>query len=204
MRHDPPVTGEATDTGLDQRGGTVSAPRHDCEPQRAFAPARPWRPRAWLLVAAGLVVLLAGPVRIYVAEPFAIPSESMEPTLRPGDHVLVEKLSYRFDSPRRGDLVVFKAPGGGSLAVKRIVGLAGDRVAIEDGVLTIDGQPRDEPYVDLRRVDSVYFGPVVVPPGEVFVLGDNRSDSTDSRDYGAVPRRSLIGRVLATLWPLRH
>ncbi len=157
-----------------------------------------------MLVAAGLLVLLAGPVRVYVAEPFAIPSESMEPTLRPGDHVLVEKLSYRFDSPRRGDLVVFKTPGGGTLSVKRIVGLAGDRVAIEDGVLTIDGQPQDEPYVDLRRMDSVYFGPIVVPRGEVFVLGDNRSDSTDSRDYGAVPRPSLIGRVLATLWPLRR
>lgn len=157
-----------------------------------------------MLVAAGVLVLLAGPVRAYVAEPFAIPSESMEPTLRPGDHVLVEKLSYRFDSPRRGDLVVFKTPGGGPLSVKRIVGLAGDRVAIEDGVLTIDGKPQDEPYVDLRRMDSVYFGPVAVPRGEVFVLGDNRSDSTDSRDYGAVPRPALIGRVLATLWPVRR
>ena len=157
-----------------------------------------------MLVAAGLFVLLAGPVRAYVAEPFAIPSESMEPTLRPGDHVLVEKLSYRLDPPRRGDLVVFKAPDGGTLSVKRIVGVAGDRVAIEDGVLTVDGRRQDEPYVDLRRMDSVYFGPVVVPRGEVFVLGDNRSDSTDSRDYGAVPRSSLIGRVLATLWPLWH
>ena len=103
------------------------------------------------------------PVRAYVAEPFAIPSESMAPTLRPGDHVLVEKLSYRFGSPRRGDLVVFRAPDGGSLAVKRIVGLAGDRVAIEDGVLAVNGHLQREPYVDQKQVDSVYFGPVVVP-----------------------------------------
>ena len=112
---------------------------------------RSHRSRAYLLAAVALVVLLALPVRAYVAEPFAIPSESMAPTLRPGDHVLVEKLSYRFGSPRRGDLVVFRSPDGGALAVKRIVGLAGDRVAIEDGLLAIDGHVQREPYVDQRR-----------------------------------------------------
>ena len=75
-------------------------------------------------------------------------------------------------------------------------------MAIEDGVLAIDGHVQREPYVDHATVDSVYFGPVVVPRGDVFVMGDNRADSHDSRDYGAVPRRSLIGRVLTTLWPL--
>ncbi|MDX6621440.1 MAG: signal peptidase [Gaiellales bacterium] len=146
--------------------------------------------------------MLAVSVRAYVAEPFAIPSESMAPTLQPGDHVLVEKLSYRFGSPRRGDLVVFRSPDGGSPAVKRIAGLAGDRIAIEDGVLVVNGHRQRESYVDQRQVDSVYYGPVVVPRGDVFVIGDNRADSHDSRDYGAVPRRSLIGRVLVTLWPL--
>ncbi len=97
---------------------------------------------------------------------------------------------------------MFRAPDGGSLAVKRIVGLAGDRVAIEDGVLAVNGHLQREPYVDQSRVDSVYFGPVAVPPGDVFVMGDNRADSHDSRDYGAVPQRSLIGRVLTRLWPL--
>ena len=161
------------------------------------------RSRAGLLaVGALLLLLVALLLRAYVAEPFAIPSESMAPTLRPGDHVLVEKLSYRFGSPRRGDLVVFRAPDGGSLAVKRIVGLAGDRVAIEDGVLAVNGRLQREPYVDQSSIDSVYFGPVVVPRGDVFVMGDNRADSHDSRDYGAVPRRSLIGRVLVTLWPV--
>ena len=163
---------------------------------------RSHRSRAYLLAAVALVVLIALPVRAYVAEPFAIPSESMAPTLRPGDHVLVEKLSYRFGSPRRGDLVVFRSPDGGVLAVKRIVGLAGDRVAIEDGLLAIDGHVQREPYVDHATVDSVFFGPVVVPRGDVFVMGDNRADSHDSRDYGAVPRQSLIGRVLTTLWPV--
>ena len=163
---------------------------------------RSHRSRASLAAAVALLLLLALPVRAYVAEPFAIPSESMAPTLVPGDHVLVEKLSYRFGSPHRGDLVVFRAPDGGSLAVKRIVGLAGDRVAIEDGVLAVNGHLQREPYVDQRSVDSVYFGPVVVPAGDVFVMGDNRADSHDSRDYGAVPRRSLVGQVLTRLWPV--
>ncbi|HET6175146.1 MAG TPA: signal peptidase I [Gaiellales bacterium] len=153
-------------------------------------------------MAVALLLLAAVMARAWVAEPFAIPSESMEPTLSPGDHVLVEKLSYRFGSPRRGDLVVFRAPDGGSLAVKRVVGLGGDHVAIEDGLLAVNGHLQREPYVDQSRVDSVYFGPVVVPRGDVFVMGDNRADSHDSRDYGGVPRRSLIGRVLVTLWPL--
>jgi signal peptidase I len=161
------------------------------------------RSRVALLAAIALVLLLGAGARAYVAEPFAIPSESMEPTLWPGDHVLVEKLSYRLSAPHRGDLVVLAAPGGGGLAVKRVVGLGGDRIAIEDGVLAVDGRRQREPYVDHASVDSSYFGPVVVPAGTVFVLGDNRGDSRDSRDYGPVPRRSLVGRVLLRLWPLR-
>src|SRR3954471_13879342 len=120
------------------------------------------RLRAAPLAASALLLLvLAFALRTWVAEPFAIPTESMAPTLRPGDHVLVEKLSYRFGSPRRGDLVVFEAPDGGSLAVKRIVGLGGDRVAMEDGVLAVNGRLQKERYVDESSVDSVYFGPVV-------------------------------------------
>jgi signal peptidase I len=160
-----------------------------------------WR-RARPLALLALVLVLVLLARDNVAEPFGIPSASMEPTLRPGDHVLVEKLSVRFRSPRRGDLVVFHEPGDGSLAVKRVVGVAGDRVAIEDGLLALNGRLRHEPYVDQPSVDSLYFGPVVVPRDRVFVLGDNRADSRDSRAYGAVPRRSLVGRVLVRLWPL--
>jgi signal peptidase I len=145
---------------------------------------------------AGLVL-----VRAFAAEPFAIPSQSMEPTLRPGDQVVVEKLSYRLGAPHRGELAAFSIPGGGSVGLKRIVGLAGDRVAIEDGVLVVNGRRPREPYVDHARVDSVYFGPVVVPPGRVFLLGDNRGDSRDSRQYGAVAERALIGRVLVRVWP---
>jgi signal peptidase I len=151
------------------------------------------------LAVAAVLAMLA--VRLLVAEPFAIPSASMAPTLTPGDHVLVDKLAYRGGIPRRGELVVFRAPASGEITLKRVVAVAGDTVGIEDGVLVVNGTKRRERYADPRAIDSVYFGPVDVRAGTVFVLGDNRLDSTDSRDFGAVPTSSLMGRVRARIWP---
>jgi signal peptidase I len=125
----------------------------------------------------------------------------MLPTLRAGDRVLVDKRAYRDALPRRGDLVVFHAPRTGDVTLKRAVGLPGDTVAIEDGVLVVNGGRRVEPYADPDAIDSVYFGPVRVPAGAVFVLGDNRADSIDSREFGAVSRGRLMGRVQVRLWP---
>ncbi|MCU1377125.1 MAG: signal peptidase [Acidimicrobiales bacterium] len=136
-----------------------------------------------------------------VAEPLRVTSVSMEPTLRAGDQLLVDKLSYRLHAPRRNDLIVFSRPGNGQLMVKRIVGLPGETVAIEDGVLVVNGRPRREPYVDQRMVDSVYFGPKTVPDDTVFVMGDNRGDSIDSRSYGPVEVEAIVGRVLWRMWP---
>jgi signal peptidase I len=148
-----------------------------------------------------LLILLAAVVAvsallIAVLEPLRVTSGSMSPTLTTGDHVLIDKLSGRWRTPEVGDLVVFREPQGGQLAVKRIVALEGQTVALEDGVLQVDGAPRHESQVDLAGVDSVYFGPVTVPVGSVFVLGDNRGDSLDSRTYGAIPAAELVGRVL--------
>jgi signal peptidase I len=151
----------------------------------------------------GTIVLLVV-VRGLVAEPLGVPTGSMTPTLDPGDHVLANKLAYRFGDPRRGDLVVFHAPAAGGLMLKRIVALAGDRVGIEDGVLHVNGRAVREPFVDHRLVDSVYFGPVRVPSGAVFVMGDRRSDSLDSRVFGSVPRRRIVGRVDVRIWPPGH
>ena len=136
-----------------------------------------------------------------LAEPFRIDSGSMLPTLQAGDQVLVDKRAYRGAFPRRGDLVVFHAPRTGDVTLKRAVGLPGDIVAIEDGVLVVNGRRRTEPYADPDAIDSVYFGPARVPAAGVFVLGDNRADSIDSRDYGAVSRSDLMGRVGIRLWP---
>jgi signal peptidase I len=145
------------------------------------------------------VLLLA---RAFVAEPFAIPSTSMAPTLEPGEHVLADKLAYRLHAPRRGDLVVFRHPQTGEVLLKRVVALGGQQVGIEDGALVVDGRRPAEPFVrDKRLLDSQYFGPVTVPRGSVFVLGDRRSDSIDSRRFGPVPVGDVIGRVDARIWP---
>jgi signal peptidase I len=148
-----------------------------------------------------LAIALAALLVAFVAEPFGVPTASMAPTVRPGDHVIVDKLAYRFGDPRRGDLIVFHAPGSGELMLKRVVALGGDRVAIEDGVVKIDWRAVREPFVDRRLVDSVYFGPVRVSAGAVFVMGDRRSDSLDSRTFGAVPRGRIVGRVDLRIWP---
>jgi signal peptidase I len=174
----------------------------------AHAKPRPAAPaagatRRWLTIGllVALVVLTVTALRVWVAEPFAIPSESMAPTLRGGDSVLVDKLAYRTADPRVGDLAVFHAPGSGEITLKRIVAAAGDTVGIEDGVLYVNGKRRVEPYADPEAIDSVYFGPVEVPAGAVFALGDNRGDSADSRRFGAISTAELIGRVRARVWP---
>jgi signal peptidase I len=101
----------------------------------------------------------------------------------------------------RRDVVVVPHPETGDLLVKRAVGLGGDRVAIEDGVLVVDGLVVCEPSIDPARQDGVWFGPVTVPAGEVFLMGDDRESSIDSRDFGPVPVADVVGRVGVRVWP---
>lgn len=158
--------------------------------------ARPW---LWLLGL--LLALMLG--HIFVVEPMRVPTDSMRPTLVPGEHVLVDKVTYRLHSPRRGELVVFELPDGG-LALKRVIGLPGDRVAIRDGVLFVDGRRVQEGYVDYESVDGTFFGPLTVPRGQVFVLGDRRANSEDSRAFGPVPLVRVVGRAVCVVWPPRR
>jgi signal peptidase I len=148
-----------------------------------------------------VVVLVLVVARVFFVEPFKTDGESMLPTLRSGDQVLVDKRAYRDRLPHRGDLVVFHAPRSGDVTLKRAIGLPGDTVGIEDGVLVVNGRRKVESYADPEAIDSVYFGPVRVRPGTVFLLGDNRLNSRDSRDFGAVARDELIGRVRGLIWP---
>ena len=147
-----------------------------------------------------VLVLLA--TRLFVAEPLRIRTGSMSPTLVAGQHVLTEKLTRHDGRWHRGDVVAFRLTGGSELLVKRIVALGGDRVGISDGRLVVNGRRPSEPYTDPAAIDSVYFGPVRVPPGHVFVLGDNRGNSRDSRVFGPVATSSIRSRVDAVIWPL--
>jgi len=142
-----------------------------------------------------------GVVRPFGAEAFRVTSGSMAPTLRAGDHVLVDKLAYRMGDPRRGDLVAFRGAGGGVM-IKRAVGLPGDTVAVRDGVLYVNGTRVVEQYVNYGLNESNYFGPVRVPGDHVFVMGDHRENSRDSREFGPVRRGDLIGRVALRVWPV--
>ncbi len=160
-------------------------------PRTARVPVRVIAPALVALVV--LVVLL-----VTALEPLRVSSQSMSPTLDPGDQVLVDKLTGRWRTPAVGDVVVYRDPVGERLVVKRVVALAGSTVALEDGELVVDSTVRHEPQVDVSRIDSTYFGPVTVPPDAVFVLGDNRAESIDSRTYGAIPVDDLIGRVVLT------
>ena len=151
-----------------------------------------------------LVLLVAGitAVRTTVAVPVRIASASMEPALAAGDVVLVSRSAPDVDELRRGDLVVFDDPRNGRRAVKRVIGLPGEEVVILDGVLHVDGRPTEEPWIDPEVVDGSFMRTFWVPQSGVFVLGDNRMNSLDSRDYGPLDADDLEGRVLVTLWPL--
>jgi signal peptidase I len=153
--------------------------------------------RAVPLVVVPVLVLIAV-LLVAALEPLRVSSQSMSPTLVAGDQVVVDKLSVHWRPPSEGELVVFRDPQRRELVVKRVVAVSGQTVAIEDAELVVDGAVRHEPQVDLSRIDSTYFGPVTVPPDAVFVLGDNRSESIDSRTYGAVPLGDVVGRVVLT------
>ncbi len=149
---------------------------------------------------AGVAALLV--LRSLVLEPVRIPTSSMAGTLLPGEHVLVEKLGRIVRPWQRGDVVLFRAPDSGTLSIKRVVGLPGQTVEIRDGLLYVDGHVVRERYATPDAIDSVYFGPRRVSRAEVFVLGDNRRNSRDSRAYGGVPVSKIEGRITAVLWPL--
>lgn len=169
--------------------------------ERAASPKR--RAGAFDLLLMMLIagVLMFGVIRPFVAEVFLIPSGSMSPTLKVGDSVLALKLAYRFTEPQRGDLAVFSDPEG-ELTIKRIVGLSGDKVATRDGVLYVNGEREREPYVDYQLTDSTFYGPDEVPAGHVYMMGDNRSNSKDSRAFGPIPEEDLLGRVLLRVAPV--
>jgi signal peptidase I len=143
----------------------------------------------------GVVGMVTGvlPVRIE-----RVASGSMVPTLAIGDVVLVEPAGSRIE---RRDVVVVRHPDTGEELVKRVVGIGGDRVRLEDGVLLVDDEPVCEPSIDPDRIDGVFSATVTVPDGELFLLGDDRQTSVDSRDFGTVAVSDVLGLIRTRLWP---
>jgi signal peptidase I len=179
----------------------------------------PWRTIVdWLLtIAIAVGAVLA--IKQWIVNPYRIPSSSMEPTLhcaepsdgctaRFSDRVLANRFIYHLREPDRGDVVVFETPeraqrlcGAGGTFVKRLIALPGETISERDGFVYIDGRRLSEPYVESGRRDDQTFEPREIPADHYFFMGDNRSQSCDSRVWGPVPRASLIGEVFAVYWP---
>jgi len=155
-----------------------------------------------------IVVFVIIPFRIYVAQPFIVEGASMDPTFETGQYLIVDQLSYRFEEPARGSVLIFKYPRDPKqFFIKRVIGLPGETVKIENGVVTIvnaenpDGFLLDESYLEFKKDDNFTM---TVKPDEYFVLGDNRPVSSDSRFWGTVPKKDIIGRPFLRLFPLKE
>ncbi len=152
-------------------------------------------------------VLVFGLIKPFVVEAFRVPTESMVPTLEVQDRFLANKFIYRFTEPERGDIVVFDSvdpnpEGEFDILVKRVAGLPGDTVQVQGGTLLVNGEPQNEPYVNGQFPDASFFGPTVIPEGHIFAMGDNRSNSRDSRFFGPVPVENIEGEAFVVFWPL--
>ena len=171
----------------------------------------------WTVTIAVACAIVLG-LEAEVAKPYRIPSSSMEPTLhcaRPAawctsrfnDRVIANRLAYRFGDPQRGQIVVFEAPhaaarmcGQAGTYIKRLIGLPGDVVVESNGIVSVNGRTLSESYVEPGNRDH-QSGQWRVPKGRYFFMGDNRTHSCDSRDWGSVPRADLVGPVLVKYWP---
>lgn len=175
------------------------------KPQPQNGEENPWIEILKTLATAGI---LAFGIRTFVAEARYIPSSSMEPTLEINDRLIIEKISYHFRTPQRGDIVVFnpteklKELNFKEAFIKRVIGLPGDKVEVKGGKVYVNDQPLREKYIE--EEPEYYYGPVIVPQNHYLVLGDNRNNSYDSHHWGFVPRENLIGRAVVRFWPLNR
>ena len=167
------------------------------------------------LVVALCAIVAALLVQAFLIKPYRIPSESMAATLVPRDRVLVNRVVYRLHAPGRGDIVVIDSAAVGRILIKRVVALPGETISVDGGAVYIDGRRLDEPYVHRLNGETEptepFRGagqpwslerPYKVPAGRYFLMGDNRTVSDDSRDWGPAPRGEVIGEAFFTYWPL--
>lgn len=162
-----------------------------------------WKEIGKLLVIALVIIV---PFRLYIAQPFVVDGASMDPTFATGQYLIVDELTYHFKTPERGSVLIFKYPKDETkYFIKRIIGLPGETVTITDGIVSVKG-PNDpngilltEPYVKFTKNDN---STTTLGPDEYFVMGDNRFGSADSRLWGPMPTKDIVGRPILRVWPL--
>lgn len=161
-----------------------------------------------IVVIVALIVSLV--IRTFVFQTFYVPSGSMEPTLWPGDRIVVNKLSVQLGTINIGDVVVFKAPSAVATVcgddvkdlVKRVIGLPGDRLYSKGNTIFVNGKALDQRWTHYTYLGTTAISPITVPAHHYFMMGDYHSDSCDSRMWGTVPRSSIIGKVFVRIWPI--
>lgn len=155
------------------------------------------------VISLALVIIIAMSLRLFVTEPTRVSGDSMYPTLLNGERMFVDKTSYLFNEPKRGDIIICYYPNHTASCVKRVIALPGETVCVMDGVVYVNDEPLDESeYWN----DYVFYNtwPVIVPEKCVFVMGDNRNESLDSRsaEVGPIPYNRIVGRARSVIWPL--
>jgi signal peptidase I len=172
-------------------------------PQPERGPTTLQMVRNWLFELGETVlpaIVIAVLINLFLAQATRVYGSSMEPNLHTDQRLVIEKVTYRLHEPRRGDVVVLRMPERGpELLIKRVIALPGETVEVRDGNVYIDGVVLSEPYLSQQTYGQ--FGPLQVPEGEVFVMGDNRGASNDSRIFGPVPETRILGRAWVSYWP---
>jgi signal peptidase I len=172
--------------------------------QKSFGKSRGWFKE--LLHFCFIAAIIVLPIRLFIAQPFIVSGASMEPTFEDGEYLIVDQISYRFKEPSRGDVIVFKYPiDERKFFIKRIIGLPGETVEVLDGKVFVNQQEKlskealVEPYTNMPTIGPISTS---LEEGEYFVLGDNRAASSDSRLWGVLPRKDIVGRPIVRLFPL--
>lgn len=175
------------------------------EPQ-GFWQSAFWKSQRENVQILAIALIFAVIIRLFIAEPRYIPSDSMVPTLQIGDRLVVEKVAYRFRSPAAGEVIVFEPPAllqeygysADRAFIKRIIGTPGDKIEVHQKQVYRNGQPLTEPYI--AEPPQYEMPAVTVPPNQFFVMGDNRNNSNDSHVWGFLPQKNIIGRAIFRFW----
>ncbi len=150
------------------------------------------------VISAGIIAFI---IITFIGQVTVVRGASMEPTLHDRERLIANKISYRFESPERNEIIIFKPPIGIKRNyIKRIIGIPGDKIEIVNGKIYVNAQVLKEPYVKYRSNENM--PPTIVPADSFFVLGDNRPNSSDSRYWGFVPRKNVVGKAWVVFWPL--